>query len=363
MEEGMAAPGSRPLQAVSTWFKGHSDSIAAVAADGSSAGSIASASADGTVRMWDAGRERAVRCFACFDQASVSDVLFGEAGTLYCAAGGHIAVCDTRAAAVVVRTTLRSKQVCDDEVQHMTSWADGVAACTDAGQVYFVDGRMEAEPLPSVSPHANVAAGIASLGPHEVVSVGADYSIAVSRCAKGQPAEIAHSGVLPAPDMAQSQILNPPMPTYAAAPPGGGVVVVGSLDGVCWGFDRELEPTAVWSTHGGTAVEGIACGVDGAVWTASKSKALEQFNLTASVPPQRGSDSGSESDCEEDSESSFSLVRPLCTRALMLPDTPTCCAWAPFAGPDAVVVGDVQGDLGFHRVPLTRAAATSCVSP
>eukprot|EP01062_Namystynia_karyoxenos_P062651 TRINITY_DN5552_c0_g1_i1.p1 TRINITY_DN5552_c0_g1~~TRINITY_DN5552_c0_g1_i1.p1 ORF type:complete len:371 (+),score=107.86 TRINITY_DN5552_c0_g1_i1:72-1184(+) len=360
--------------AASRWLRGHKDVINAVTAVGAAPAEAraASASADGTVRVWDVERGRAAQCVTCFGGEPVLDLCFGSAPgspLLYCAAGPSVYASDLRCGVLVRQALWAAAAAAGDDIQHIAPWTGGVAAGSDGGQVVFIAGTDEPPPaeLPRATPHSNIVTGLAPLRGGRVASAGGDFAAAVSCCGgQGSAAEVLCTAPLPRPDFGGGgQLLNPPVPTACAAAPDGSAFAVGTLDGTCWLLDEKLTPRALWVTEHGSAAEGVACCSAGLVWSVAKSGVVQQWDTAPSAESDTASGGAAEGPgagggrVDSDAESDSPAEAACCVRGLRVPDAPTCCAWAPYLGEGAVLVGDVQGDVAVHYPALLPEAAHS----
>ena len=339
-------------------MKGHKESINSFSAlDDGSTHLLASASDDGTVRVWDcAGSPRAVRCLDVSSRVPISEVAWSGAHCLALTADTALHIVDLRqhGDTIVIKTPQHSTDLGQELhtiscISSTTHNATATAVGADDGTVTFfppLSTLTTLRPTASIKPHENVVSGVAhcSHNPALIWSVGMDCTLSlcdVSSEASFQTIE------LPQVELEKegtARVINPPLPTCLTACSQTGKVGVGIMDGTVWVFDTDLDVEAMWPVQSDVPIEAVVWGkkVD-ELWVAAKSGYVALYKMLEPV------EEGEEGE-EEEEEGEGGDAAELLT-ALQCPEPVTALCCPKWLGEYQVITGDVSGDIAVHTLP------------
>ena len=157
-------------------LRGHSGSVLCLDSDPSR---LASASADGSVRLWDLNSCRVARALMLPELAEAQSVVLGRgsgpaANCVFAAADRTIYAYDLRAPAVVLRQPTQLIGAALEEVAQMALTDDGaqLAAADDAGAVHIFDLAAAGRPPVVLQGHESICATLAFRPPASAGAAG-----------------------------------------------------------------------------------------------------------------------------------------------------------------------------------------------
>ena len=223
-------------------LRGHSGSVLCLDSDPSR---LASASADGSVRLWDLNACRVARALMLPELGEAQSVVLGRgsgpaAHCVFAAADRTIYAYDLRAPAVVLRQPTQLIGAAHDEVAHMALTDDGMqlAAADDAGAVHIFDLAATGRPPVVLQGHESICATLA-FRPRAAASAAG-----LQLCSGGMDARCVQWDVASASALAEWSLGLKEEPPKAASSLGAG-----SSDGQEAGAGMRLEPSPDASSH------------------------------------------------------------------------------------------------------------------
>eukprot|EP01064_Diplonema_japonicum_P006785 TRINITY_DN14617_c0_g1_i1.p2 TRINITY_DN14617_c0_g1~~TRINITY_DN14617_c0_g1_i1.p2 ORF type:complete len:335 (+),score=75.33 TRINITY_DN14617_c0_g1_i1:1088-2092(+) len=331
MQRNTEHPGRVGIMADTQWMQGHKAVINSIAASAVMTSTVATASDDGTVRVWDVSVNKAVRCIDCFDRKGVDEVAW-NGDVLLAASGANCYHIDTRVNDhMIVVKEYGERHDFEGDITSLTVNEGEVIVGLETGAVIKEKNGTGVR----VVPHGNVVSGVGICG-DTVWSTGMDCTLACTTYnAEGGTSNTIE---LPGLQLSGPQVINPPFPTSLSISSASGTpeVALGIMDGTVWVFNEEYEPLNVWKPHENVPVEDVVW-QGSKLWTAGKNGYVALWEF-----PEDDED---EQEAEEDDASS-SLVT-----AVQCPETVTCLACPVWLAERHIVTGDVGGNLALHTLP------------
>ena len=216
-------------------LRGHSGSVLCLDSDPSR---LASASADGSVRLWDLNSCRVARALMLPELAEAQSVVLGRgsgpaANCVFAAADRTIYAYDLRAPAVVLRQPTQLIGAAHEEVAQMALTDDGaqLAAADDAGAVHIFDLAAAGQPPVVLQGHESICATLAFRPPASAAAAG------LQLCSGGMDARCVQWDVASASALAEWSLGIAEEPPKAASSGGAG-----SSEGQEAGAGMRLQP-------------------------------------------------------------------------------------------------------------------------
>ena len=201
-------------------LRGHGDSVLCLDSDPSR---LASASSDGSVRLWDLNSCRVARALMLPETAEAQSVVLGRgsgpaANCVFAAADRTIYAYDLRAPAVVMRQPTQLIGAAHEEVAQMVLTDDGaqLAAADDAGAVHIFDLVAAGRPPVVLQAHESICATLAFRPPATAAAAG------LQLCSGGMDARCVQWDVASASALAEWSLGIAEEPPKAASSGGAG---------------------------------------------------------------------------------------------------------------------------------------------